>query len=288
MNNAGDLCLENIKVADNLLAGIEFEIANAYVVGYARVCSALVIGYSDNADPLTMSMPSQGVIGARTEGLTFNNVSFYNFDKANKTCIGSCSHCFFDATTDSGARTTHFNNLYFDPLTTPVKIKWDVPYKEIIHDIDGSLTRLGPNSWVCPWFPHNLQPECQGYLEEFNGIICNSSVQMRRVVFHNHLPLTMTMHPLHVLRIDDSITANMDIATMQKYYGNSDNYSNVPWRLQTDPLSSWAFPVVTGHKYKLHWGSGLDWTNMQMDISEMWTPNDLDTYLRINFTDARA
>lgn len=80
----------------------------------------------------------------------------------------------------------------------------------------------------------------------------------------------------------------MSNATKQSYYGSVNNYSKVLWRIKADPGSAWAFPVVTGHKYKLHWGQGLDWTNMQMDLSEMWTPTDLDTNIQINFTDVRA
>ena len=201
-----------------------------------------------------MEAPAFGVIGARTEGLTFNNVSFYNFDGENMASIGSCSHCFFDATTDSGARTTHFRNLYFDPTTNPVKIRYETPYRDIFYDLDGSLTGLGPGSWATPWYPHNLQPECQGYLKEFNGIICNSSVQIRRVVFYNYLPMSLSMHNLNILKVDDAVIGKMDNATKQQYIGNKDNYSAVLWRLQVNPSMSWAFPVVTGHKYKLHWG----------------------------------
>jgi len=69
----------------------------------------------------------------------------------------------------------------------------------------------------------------------------------------------------------------MSNATKQSYYKSVENYSKVLWRLPSNPSRAWAFPVVTGHKYKLHWGQGLDWTNMQMDLSQMWTPRDLDT-----------
>ena len=75
---------------------------------------------------------------------------------------------------------------------------------------------------------------------------------------------------------------------MAAYVGDTNNYSPVAWRLQSNPYMSWAFPVVTGHKYKLHWAGGLDWTKMEFDLSEKWTPNDLDTIFAINFTDVRA
>ena len=45
-----DVRFENFKVADNILAGIEFELTDSYVMGYTQINGALVIGRSDNAD----------------------------------------------------------------------------------------------------------------------------------------------------------------------------------------------------------------------------------------------
>lgn len=53
--DVADVRLENFKVADNFLAGIEFELTNNVGDGYAQVNGALVIGQSDNADELTNS-----------------------------------------------------------------------------------------------------------------------------------------------------------------------------------------------------------------------------------------
>ena len=151
------------------------------------------------------------------------------------SAIGSCSHCFFDATTDSGARTTYFSGLYFDPLTVPIKIRYQIPHRDIFYDIDGSLTGLGPGTWATPYFLHNLQPECHHLQYEFDGLICNSSIQVRRVVFWNYLPGIMTMQPLNILKIDDSVINQMDNVTMASYFGNTNNYSPVAWRLQYAP-----------------------------------------------------
>jgi hypothetical protein len=51
---------------------------------------------------------------------------------------------------------------------------------------------------------------------------------------------------------------------------------------------SWAVPFVTGHKYRLHWGQNLDWTQMKVELSSRWEPTDLDLHLMMNFTDTRA
>jgi hypothetical protein len=80
----------------------------------------------------------------------------------------------------------------------------------------------------------------------------------------------------------------MDNVTLQDYTKNKSNYAIVPWRIKLDPASSWSLPFVTGHKYKIHWQHGLDWTQMQFDLSPHRKAEDLDIYFVHNFTDVRA
>jgi len=83
-----------------------------------------------------------------------HNVSFYGFDVGGKAAIGSCSHCFHPASTDSGARTVTFSGLKFDTTVT-TKIKYQFPFRDIFYDLDGTLTGLGPKSWATPYWRHN-------------------------------------------------------------------------------------------------------------------------------------
>lgn len=82
--------------------------------GKAQIYNALVVGYSANSDSTTMTSPLYGIITPRTENFTVNGAKFYNFDQSGMAALGSCSHCFHNAATDSGARTVTFSNLYFD------------------------------------------------------------------------------------------------------------------------------------------------------------------------------
>lgn len=164
---------ENFKVSDNLLAGIEVELTNTMVDGYAMVNGALVIGHSNNADYLTNAAPSHGIIGPRTEGFQVHNVTFYNFDIADKAALGTCSHCFSPPSTDSGGRTLTVSNLKFDASTT-VRIRYQEPWREILYDVDGSLTGLGPRTWATSYWRHNLHPECQVNMQVYDGLICNN------------------------------------------------------------------------------------------------------------------
>lgn len=64
---------------------------------------------------------------------------------------------------------------------------------------------------------------------------------------------------LKVLKYDDSILSSVNKAD---YIGNASAYSVIPFKPKLDPKNGWAIPYVTGHKYKLHWRYGLDFTQM--------------------------
>ena len=149
----GYIVFDSFKVADNILAGIEVEITNKINDGYAQVYNSLIIGYSDNAEDLTMRSPSKGVIGPRTENFSVFNSRFNNFDKGGKAALGTCSHCFSPQTTDSGGRTLTVSQLSFNKTTQ--RVRYPDPMREIIYDIDGSLTGLGPKSWATSYWKHN-------------------------------------------------------------------------------------------------------------------------------------
>ena len=95
----------NFKVADNILAGIEYEKAGEYVDGYANIDGALIIGKTSNTENRMNWASPRGIITPRSEGLTVKNVKWYHFDFNDASGIGGCSHCFHPAATDSGART---------------------------------------------------------------------------------------------------------------------------------------------------------------------------------------
>lgn len=184
----GDVRWENFKVADNLVAGLEYSLTTVTADGTAMIDGALVIGHSENAEDRTRWSFSHGIITPRYENFQVHNVSFYNFDIAGKAALGSCSHCFHPAATDSGARTITFSKIHFDEASVTTKIRYQFPYRDIFYDTDGTLTGKGPNSWATPYWKHNDQPECTVDREVYDGIICDSRIQIRRIVFHNYQP----------------------------------------------------------------------------------------------------
>jgi len=53
------------------------------------------------------------------------------------------------------------------------------------------------------------------------------------------------------------------------------------------PTNGWAIPLITNHRYRINWGEGLDFTKMQIWMSERWEPTDYPVNFVMNFTDVR-
>jgi hypothetical protein len=73
--------------------------------------------------------------------------------------------------------------------------------------------------------------------------------------------------PLNILQWDDSHVATLPKVDYNLYDTNVADYSNIPWKQYTLPTNAWAVPFVTGHTYKLHWNSGLDFFRFSFDVS---------------------
>ena len=75
--------------------------------------------------------------------------------------------------------------------------------------------------------------------------------------------------------------------TLDEYLESNSNYSLVAYKQKLDPKDGWAMPYVTGHRYRLHWESGLDFDKMRMDVSERYTPEDKPIFFVFNHTEFR-
>ena len=75
---------------------------------------------------------------------------------------------------------------------------------------------------------------------------------------YNYAPTIFENNEFKVMKFDDNLYTNKTefIWSMN----NVSDYSIAPFKSKLDPLKSWAMPYVTGHKYKLHWRYGIDFT----------------------------
>jgi hypothetical protein len=151
--------------------------------------------------------------------------------------------------------------------------------------LDGSLTGLGPNTYATFAYNHLINENCN-YDEDLNGVKCDSSVKIRRVAFDRYTPNAIfDGMGLKLLRYDDDYVASLP--DKDAYILDKSNYGTAIWQ----PYSSdkrYAVSLVTGHKYKIHWGqTGIDFETIHAEISEKWEPTDAPVYLVHNYTDSR-
>ena len=76
----------------------------------------------------------------------------------------------------------------------------------------------------------------------YNGIVCSSDVQVRRVAFHGYKPSAYELMEMKIARLDS--TTDSDARDL--FLANLDNYSNVPWKSKLKPSHGHAIPFVTG------------------------------------------
>jgi hypothetical protein len=155
----GAVVWKNFKTADNLRAGLEWSAPDKVAVaklGLSYIEGAVIIGKSGNTEAALDSGSPIGLITPRgNEYWSAKDIKFYSFNFVNGvTAIEDCSHCEFADSTDSGARTVTLSGLFFDS-TIKKKVRYQMYWRGIFHDLDGSLTGKGPGSWAIAHFPHN-------------------------------------------------------------------------------------------------------------------------------------
>lgn len=75
---------------------------------------------------------------------------------------------------------------------------------------------------------------------------------------------------------------------MTEYLINRTEYTTKVEKPKNDPNNAWTLPFVTGHKYKFSLGEvGLDFTTLNIELSDVWKEDDKSVILVHNFTDQR-
>lgn len=283
--NLGAVTLRRIKAIDNGLAGIEIEKVVDVADGIGKLEDSLVVGRSSQWDGAGLS--PHGVITPRTDMWTVSNIRFFNFDWAQAAALGTCSHCYFEPSTDSDARTVKTERLAFTNVN--MRIRYQYPFKGILWDQDGTLTNLGAKSWATAFWKHNAaQSECQTDRLLYDGIICNNSVQVRRIVLYGYKPSSLDNRKLFILPYDDSVVSSMTSADLLTYEGTDTNGSLVDWLKYRNPEKHWTVPYVTGKKYYLRWAGGLDFDQMTVEIiPSLWSATDGDVEFEMPHYDMR-
>ena len=79
------------------------------------------------------------------------------------------------------------------------KVKWVVPARDWYKLEDTSYT--GATGYLATYFPHLLTEDCLDERTDYNSIVCNDSVVLKRVIFYNQKPFgNFSGRSVHVRR----------------------------------------------------------------------------------------
>lgn len=281
----GSVEFNNFLIAESGLAGIQISQTNFTSEDQALINGSIIVGLSNNPDPNpTKYNQSVGIVTPRTDFLLVNNVTFYNFIAAyNMTALLSCSVCWHPKLKITGGKTTKFSNLAFNNVSR--KIVWNGTREEVYVDLDGSLMGTGQSNMLTPWYPHlDGIPECttlNSSIYDFT-VSCNSSIQLRPVMFRNLVPQEMFRGlEIRAARIPNM---NYNVSLM-----NFTNFTReVMYKIEIDTVYAWDLVFATGYMYNIHWQNGnLDFSHMNLYPSPVWKSTDKGISFRFNYTSYR-
>lgn len=87
----------------------------------------------------------------------------------------------------------------------------------------------------------------------YDGLICDSSVQVRRIAFHHGSPGHFDGMSLKIAlwdqSVQDEIDLNMNPTDRATYLEdvNKEYFSEIEFKSKLNPADGWAIPYVTGH-----------------------------------------
>ena len=165
------------------------------------------MGYFEPLHEFTGLKNHRGIVAPRDEGMLIDSVHFYNYNKGTEGyyALGTCSHCWSCVGTNTGGKTTLTKNLAFTNVTS--FIKYETPFRATFMDLDGTLTGFPNCGWAVPYHVHNLvTPHCEDRRWDYDGIICNCDVTIRKILFYDPKPHDEFYYvEARVLRLDNGV-----------------------------------------------------------------------------------
>jgi len=276
----GNCMFKGFKSAENPSSCLEISDLIRFNSGSASIINAAILGSTKN--PVSQSglnFETLGLITPRNDNLLVDTIRFYNFSNTNMAPFSSCSRCeVSSASTDSDARTIFFKNIKYDSSVVK-KIRWAQPRRAIFRDLDGTLTGIGNSGgWVTPYYPHLLTKECKRDATWDDAIICDNTVQIRRVSLYELNPSTINGQDLKILNIPKLVPLDPLLLT------DLTKYSNIKYKEKKDPSNAWTTAFITGYNYVLTFGLGLNFDSLSIIRSNMWESLDKPINLLFNYS----
>ena len=121
--------------------------------------------------------------------------------------------------------------------------------------------------------------ECTADHDVNDSVIYDPSVKIRRVFFDTYQKAgELDGQSMMILNWDDDVTSAQSNLTE---YRNSASHTDMFWKHKSDQilLVGICYGLVTGYKYKFSWGgTGIDFEEMTLTLSERWEETDKISY----------
>ena len=233
---------------------------------------------------------SSGVIGPRTSGWKINNIEFYNFPE-NTSVLQTCSHCDHTKLYTNVANEYLIENLTLTNITASQAIFWNGMRREIIYDLDGTLSNhltgsQKPKGTLVYNYPHlNQDQACELNSAQWNGTLyCDETAIVRSVMITNLLDFKLfERSPMKVKllsSVDEVVPENATGYTeITSLKGKLEPFNNKKY--------AYALPYISGRIYNIWWLTGLDFSHLAIDISKFFVDQDPAIIFKFNHTERR-
>ena len=220
------------------------------------------------------------------------DINFHNFP-VGTTVMQTCSMC-----DNSLLFTNNVNEYFVSGITftnvTGKYLKLNGYHKnDIIYDTDGSLTTAfngiaKPSSSIVYGFKHlAADASCAAATNPAawnNAVICDETAKVRGVMFTNFLPHSRFVHlAMKTQLLSDSTewvaTDSTSFSEIYSEFGAMEPMGLKPF--------SYSFPYIGGRTYNVWFLTGLDFTHMALDVSQLSDDSDPAIIFKFNYTENR-
>ena len=174
---------------------------------------------------------AQAIFGPQHEYWYVNGATFINY--ADSGAISACAGCCAPTSFRQGAYTYRFERLNWH--NTSVRTRWTCPYKQILYDLDGTLTGHAGGT-ALPFYQFNAwEGQCAidetgTYDKGHRGMICNDKVRVRRLQIEGSEPRELDNKRIFFKK-SEMIPAQA--GSIVDRFGNSDKFGAIDWEQYT-------------------------------------------------------
>jgi hypothetical protein len=174
---------------------------------------------------------AQAIFAPQHEYWYADGAKFINYGETTGA-ISACAGCCSPVTFRQGAYTTRFENLEWE--NSPKRTQWTCPYKQILLDLDGSLTGYKGGTALPSYKFNEWDGECWTEAEGENmysggrrGMICNDKVRVRRLQIKDNEPRELDDKRFS-LKKSETVQGGIP-GKLTDVFGNSDKFGAIDW-----------------------------------------------------------